>query len=127
MLTILITRKWNDVLIGVGFESGNFCIQTGQIKTLRLQNLFLCVVQVKNVEYFVDSINRSRLPVSAASDGSEWPIVKTLCDSEFKPHTLFLFCQRRQQTEWLPYYDDLKPDIRISLVQTSARNCNLYV
>lgn len=69
MLIILIKR--NDVLNGVGFECGNICIQTGQMKTLGLQNMFLCTVQVKNVEYFVDSINRSRLPVSAASDGSE--------------------------------------------------------
>jgi hypothetical protein len=69
MLIILI--KLNDVLNVVGFESGNICIQTGQIKTLGLQNMFLCIVQVKNVEYFVDNIKRSRLPVSAASDGSE--------------------------------------------------------
>jgi len=68
---LIILIKWIIVLKGVGFESGNTCIQTGQIKSLGLQNMFLRSVQVKNVEYFVDNINRSRLPVSAASDGSE--------------------------------------------------------
>ena len=68
---LIILIKWNDVLNGVGFEFGNICLQTGQIKTLGLRNRLLCFVQVKNVEYFVDSVNRSRLPVSAASDGSE--------------------------------------------------------
>ena len=32
---------------------------------------FLCMVEVKNAEYVVDSNNRFHLPISAASDGSE--------------------------------------------------------
>ena len=63
--------KWNEVLNGVGFVSVNIYMQTGRMKTPSFQNMFLCIVQVKNVEYFVDSISRASLPVSAASDGSE--------------------------------------------------------
>lgn len=68
---LIIFIQWNDVMNGVGFESGYICLQTGQMKTPGLQSMILCIIQAKNVEYFVDSINSFRLLVSAASDGSE--------------------------------------------------------